>query len=80
MDLKAALKDPLWVKHKLGFRYIMDRSTGWKIAYYPIFQDGKTGEFYEEPRALVEIGIPGGGTDFREVPLRYLKPTNYLKK
>lgn len=49
----------------------------WKIAYYPIFADGKTNEVYDEPRALVEKQILGKfdepiGTDFREVPLRYL--------
>jgi hypothetical protein len=50
----------------------MDASDGWKIAYYPIFENGKTGEVYNEPRALIERPIPGG-TDFREVPLRYLQ-------
>jgi len=43
----------------------------WKIAYYPILEDGKTNEKYNEPRALVEKPIVGG-TDFREIPLRYL--------
>ncbi len=43
----------------------------WKIVYYPIFEDNKTKEVYVEPRALVEKPIVGG-TDFREVPLRYL--------
>lgn len=46
-----------------------------EIAYYPIFECGKTGKQYDEPRALIESknkfnGIEG--TDFREVPLRYL--------
>lgn len=49
----------------------MDGKGGWKIAYYPIFSDGKTNELYSEPRALVEKPIQGG-IDFREVPLRYL--------
>lgn len=58
--------------HKVGNEYNMEGDKDpWKISYYPIFQDGKTGEKYEEPRALVEKPIPGG-TDFREVPLRYL--------
>ena len=43
----------------------------WKIVYYPIFENGKTKEFYDEPRALVEKPMIGG-IDFREVPLRYL--------
>jgi hypothetical protein len=58
--------------HKLGDEYQMDgKPDKWKIAYYPIFEDGKNNEVYNEPRALVEKPIPGG-TDFREVPLRYL--------
>ena len=52
--------------------YTMDgKPELWKVAYYPIFQDGKTGAVYDEPRALIERPIDGG-TDFREVPLRYL--------
>lgn len=43
----------------------------WKIAYYPILEDGKTGEKYNESRALVEKPIVGE-IDFREIPLRYL--------
>ena len=43
----------------------------WKIAYYPIFENGKTGEKYEEPRALIERPM-NEGIDFREIPLRYL--------
>lgn len=75
-NLIAALSDPLWISHKIGNQYLMKGSGGlWKIAYYPIFEDGKTGEKYAEPRALVERptvfeGVLG--TDFREVPLRYL--------
>ena len=54
--------------------YTMDgKQDKWKIAYYPINECGKTGETYEEPRALIEKPIPGG-TDFREIPLRYLTP------
>ena len=53
----------------------MDGKGEWKIAYYPLFECGKTGEVYDEPRALIEQpsdwnGVKG--TDFREVPLRYL--------
>ena len=43
----------------------------WKIAYYPLTECGKTGEVYEEPRALIEKPIQGG-IDLREIPLRYL--------
>jgi hypothetical protein len=71
MNLNEALNNPIWQNHKIGQLYTMDASDGWKIAYYPIFENGKTGEVYNEPRALIERPIPGG-TDFREVPLRYL--------
>lgn len=58
--------------HSIGDVYTMDGKPDlWKIAFYPINEDGKTGEIYQEPRALIERPIPGG-TDFREVPLRYL--------
>jgi hypothetical protein len=56
----------------------MDGKGGWKIAYYPIFEDGKTKEVYKEPRALVEKLIGKEGIDFREVPLRYLRLVNSL--
>jgi len=74
--LKSSLNDPLWVSHQIGDEYLMDGKGKWKIAYYPLFECGKTNEVYNEPRALVETetmfkDVPG--TDFREVPLRYLK-------
>jgi hypothetical protein len=75
MNLQQALAHPTWQSHKIGDTYTMDnKPESWKIAYYPIFEDGKNGDQYEEPRALVENPIPGG-TDFREVPLRYLTKT-----
>lgn len=71
--LRTALADPIWVNHKIGDLYTMDKTSDWKIAYYPIFEDGKTKKEYEEPRALVEKPLSNGkGIDFREVPLRYL--------
>lgn len=82
--LQKALHDPVWKSHTIGKLYSMDGVPGWKIAYYPIFEDGKTGEVYSEPKALVERPgewkqkVEGGkdvivkGTDFREVPLHYL--------
>lgn len=69
--LKQALSNQIWVNHKIGNTYSMDGVNGWKIVYYPIFENGKTGEQYTEPRALIERPI-AGGIDFREVPLRYL--------
>jgi hypothetical protein len=72
MKLKESLQNPIWVNHKIGNTYSMDGKGGWKIAYYPIFEDGKTKEVYTEVRALVERPIKGG-IDFREVPLRYLQ-------
>lgn len=71
MELKKALEHPIWKAHKIGDTYKMDGKGKWKIAYYPIFEDGKTNEIYNEPRALIEKPI-NNGTDFREVPLRYL--------
>ncbi len=71
--LPLALSNPLWLNHKIGDAYTMDgKLEKWKIAYYPIFENGKTGEVYNEPRALVEQPIGKYGTDMREVPLRYL--------
>lgn len=70
--LQKALDNEIWKQHKIGDVYTMDGKPDlWKIAYYPIFEDGKTGEIYKEPRALIEKPIQNG-TDFREVPLRYL--------
>ena len=72
MKLQDALNNELWVNHKIGDTYTMDGKPDlWKIAYYPIFEDGKTGQVYKEPRALIEKPMMGG-TDFREMPLRYL--------
>lgn len=74
MNLQEALSHPLWIDHKIGDLYLMDGKdcfSPWKIAYYPIFEDGKTGQIYSEPRALIERPMTGG-TDFREMPLRYL--------
>lgn len=75
--LKEALLNELWVNHKLDNRYKMDNETGYKISYYPIFENGKTNEIYKEARALVEKDLFDSygkkiGTDFREVPLHYL--------
>lgn len=69
-----ALNHPLWLNHSIGDAYTMDNVPGWKIAYYPLFECGKTGKVYQEPRALVERPMKKG-TDFREVPLRYLNKT-----
>lgn len=75
--LQEALSDQLWANHRIGDVYSMDGESGWKIAYYPIFEDGRTKKPYDEPRALVEKPIPNG-TDFREVPLRYLAKDSSL--
>lgn len=77
--LAAALSHPLWIEHKIGDVYSMDGKSGWKIAYYPIFQNGKTQEYYKEPRVLIERPAKfngESGTDFREVPLRYLSKSS----
>lgn len=74
--LKLALNDPKWINHELGNLYQMVGDNDlWEIAYYPIFEDGETGEIYKESRALAEKPIKDG-IDFREVPLRYLTLRN----
>lgn len=70
--LKIALNNPIWLNHFIGKQYNMDGTPGWKITYYPIFENGKTGEIYDEPRVLVEKPM-NKGIDFREVPIHYLK-------
>jgi hypothetical protein len=77
-DLDKALLNEVWVNHSIGDDYsIRGDKDIWKISYYPIFENGKTNEQYDEPRALIEKPIYGKlgekiGTDFRETPLRYL--------
>lgn len=52
--------------------YTMDgKAELWEIIYYPIRENGKTNEIYQEPRALIQRTIKGG-FDIREIPLRYL--------
>ena len=64
--------------HKIGDTYTMDgKPEHWKVAYFYIQEDGKTGEVYNEPRVLIERPMKGG-TDFREVPERYLTKTTNL--
>lgn len=78
--LKEALSNPIWINDKMSDLYNLKGSEGvWKITYYPIFECGKTGKQYEEPRALVESKIKNG-TDFREVPLRYLEKIKKRKQ
>lgn len=72
MELIEALNHPLWINHNIGDQYTMDGKPDlWKIAYYPIMENDKTGEKYDNPRALIERPMKGG-TDFREMPLRFL--------
>ena len=75
INLKQALSHPIWKAHKRNKSiYTMDgKKDNWQIVYYPIFQDGKTQEFYDEPRALVQ-NIDQDGFWSKEVPLRYLQP------
>ena len=59
-------------KHKIGTNYFMDgKKDRWQLVYYPIKECGKTGEKYNEPRALMQ-NIDKKGFWFKEVPLRYL--------
>ena len=51
-------------------KYTMDGKPDiWTIAYYPLYEDGKTGEKYLEPRALIEkaelvLAIDGKGSTY----------------
>lgn len=74
MKLEKALEHPIWKSHKRNESvYFMDgKPDKWILVYYPIFQDGRTQEFYDEPRALMQ-NIDMEGFWSKEVPLRYLK-------
>ncbi len=39
--LASALENKVWIDHTIGSNYQMDGKPGWKIVYYPIFEDGK---------------------------------------
>ena len=74
-NLKQALDHPIWKDHKIGNKYSMDGDPDWELVYYPLFENGKTGEVYEEPRALIQKEGQWGkqkGMDRREVPLMNL--------
>lgn len=43
----------------------------WVIVYFPITENNRTKEFYDEPRALVQ-NIDKPGFWHKTVPLRYL--------
>lgn len=76
IDLPQSLNHPLWQAHNLGDSYTMDgKPEQWKIAYYPLFGTYQQGKWFEfkEPRALIEKPMSNGGTDFKEMPLKYLK-------
>lgn len=78
MHLQEAINNPIWQQHNIGDTYTMDgKPYLWKIAYYPIFEDGITNKPYSEPRALIEKPMLNG-TDFREIPLRYLTKKQHI--
>lgn len=73
IGLNKALNHPTWVSHRRNESlYTMDNQKDkWVLVYYPIFQDGKTQQYYNEPRALMQnTNKPGFWS--KEVPLRYL--------
>jgi hypothetical protein len=76
MKLKFTLFEycEFWLTRQIGDEYTMASRDGTvvdcKVAYYPM-------PGYADLRALIEIALPNGGTDFREVPIHYLiKKTN----
>lgn len=87
LRLKEALDNISYKEHKIGDVYSIKNvngkiDEGWKIAYYPLFgtykgeNNDKQWIDFEEPRALIEKKLETG-SDFREMPLRYL--TKILK-
>jgi|TARA_R110000796_G_scaffold230691_1_gene348387 hypothetical protein len=73
IDLGESLEHSIWKGHERNkSQYQMDGlEDHWALVYYPIFQDGKTQEYYSEPRALMQnTNKPGFWS--KEVPLRYL--------
>jgi len=79
--LKQALEHPIWDSHvRNKSTYQMDfKKDNWEIVYYPIFECGKTGSIYDEPRALVR-NLNKEGFWSKEVPLRYLKSSDLQNK
>lgn len=67
------MQEDQFQKRKLGDLFkVKGSGKQWKVAYYPINENGETNEDYPEPRALMETPIEGG-IDFREMPLRYVE-------
>lgn len=78
IDLEKALEHPLWLSHireegiSYGTVYSIEGNVDkWEIIYYPIFQNGKTQEYYDEPRALLR-NVSKSDFWTKKVPLRYL--------
>jgi len=77
MNIEKALSNPIWLSHQPNKSiYTMDgKPDRWVLIYYPLFECGKSGEKYEEPRALMQ-NIDKPGFWHKEVPLRYLSLLN----
>lgn len=71
--LYKALQDPLWKDHRPNDLYDLQRAGGgeWELIYYPLFENPKTGEVYNEPRGLWLKIVSSEYWDLREAPLRY---------
>lgn len=70
--MQKALEDPKFAEHTPQDIYTMDKLPDrWELVYYPIFEDGKTGKQYAEPRALMR-NMDKEGFWSKEVPLRYI--------
>lgn len=70
-----------WLGFLIQRKCKMDGEDGWELIYYPVLDNPKTKEVYEEPRAVVGKNIfdKNGvaiGIDIKEVPLRYLEYKN----
>ena len=62
--------ESFWKNHFFGKKYSMKNRSGpdvdCSVAYYPL-------PYYKDLRALIEMPMKDGGTDYREVPIMYLK-------
>lgn len=90
--LGSALAHPVWMAHRIGDTYCVKNAgkigdDGWKMAYYPIFlESGEPRALMEKAIYEEKVEFIAGkefckfkveaGTDFREVPLRFVSKEN----
>lgn len=77
-QLQLALNHDTWISHERNHRYTVDGKGIWALVYYPIFECGKTGDQYNEPRALMHDTTKDGFWS-KEMPLRYIERIKTLE-